>query len=182
MSSLSRASRWALVPALGTFLGQAPASAEEAQPRWATSAVVGPTLLLRSKSKAVGHLLKPHSLLSARRTLWPRLEVGGALTAILDSSEHYRVLGGLALARYAIVDGPGFSLGATAALGLGYDADILHKDLKASSTVIPYGYLATDGRWTLGRRWQLGAEAGWENLSMLRLGVLVGFRWGKELP
>lgn len=151
-------------------------------PAWTADATLGPTLLLRSKSKAVGHLLKPHLVATVRRTVLPGLTLGGGVSAILDSSEHYRVLGALAVARYAVVDGPGFSFGPSLALGLGYDADILHDDLRASGKVAPYGFLAADARWNLGTRWQLGAELGWENLSMLRLGLLVGMRWGKELP
>jgi hypothetical protein len=160
-----------------------PASLAKAdEPAWVADATVGPTLLLRSKSKAVGHLFKPHLAATVRRTVLPGLSVGGGVTAILDTSKHYRVLGGLAVARYAVVNGPVFSFGPSVGLGLGYDADILHDDLSASGKVLPYGFLAADARWNLGTRWQLGTELGWENLSMLRLGLLVGMRWGKELP
>lgn len=138
---------------------------------------VGPVFLLRSRSKAVGHAWKPMARVGVRTTLRPRLEVGGTVSGLLDGSEHYRVLGLLAHGRFALLQRPGFSLGASLALGAGYDADILHADLEGDS-VVPYGFFAVDGRWELGRRWLLGVEAGWENVSILRLGLLVGIRLG----
>jgi hypothetical protein len=95
---------------------------------------------------------------------------------VIDGSAHYRVMGGLAQGRLALWQRPAFSLGAAAALGLGHNADILHADLRASNPVAPYGFLALDGRWSIGERGLLGIEAGWENLSIARLGLLVGAR------
>lgn len=114
--------------------------------------------------------------LGLKAALPPRLEVGGSISGVIDGSEHYRVLGGLAQARLALWQGPAFSLGATAALGLGYNADILHAGLRASAPVVPYGFAAVDGRWSIGERGLLGVEAGWENVSIARIGLLVGVR------
>jgi hypothetical protein len=138
---------------------------------------VGPAMLLKTKSKAPAHLLKPALRLGVRWQLCDRLEIGGALTGLVSTSEHYRVLGVLGHARYALWQRPRFDLGVSAALGAGTDADILHKDLKASGTILPYGFVALDGRWALGQNWLLGAEVGFENLGMLRLGLLFGRRW-----
>jgi hypothetical protein len=104
----------------------------------------------------------------------PGVELGGSLSGVIDTSEHYRVLGGLAHGRLALWQRPAFSLGAALALGLGYNADILHADLQAGAPLLPYGFVALDGRWLLGERYLLGVEAGWENLTIARLGLLIG--------
>jgi hypothetical protein len=160
----------ALVVALA---GSAPARA--ARPL-VLDAQVGPAFLMKSRSRAIGHAFKPIGRLGLRAVLVPRLEVGGSISGVIDGSEHYRVLGGLAQARLALWQRPAFSLGATAALGLGYNADVLHADLRAGAPVVPYGLLALDGRWSIGERGLLGVEAGWENLSIPRIGLLVGVR------
>jgi hypothetical protein len=139
---------------------------------------IGPALLLRSRSRAIGHGVKPIARLGLRTQIAPRLEVGGSVSALLDPSEHYRVLGGLATARFALWQRSAFSLGAALGLGAGHDADILHSDLDADAPVAPYGTVAFDARWRIGDRWLLGAETGWDNLSIVRIGVLVGFRFG----
>jgi hypothetical protein len=138
---------------------------------------VGPGFLMKSRSRAIGHGFKPVARLGLRLTLMPRLELGGAVSGLVDSSEHYRVLGAFALGRFALWQRPAFSLGAGLALGAGYNADILHADLSAGAPVVPYGFLALDARWSIADRWLLGAEAGWENLSIARLGLLFGFRF-----
>lgn len=139
---------------------------------------LGPALLLQSRSRAIGHGVKPTARLGIRTQIAPRLEVGGALSALLDTSEHYRVLGGLATARFALWRRPAFSLGAALGLGAGYNADILHSDLDSDAPVAAYGMVAFDARWQLGARWLIGAEAGWDNLSIVRIGALVGLRFG----
>jgi hypothetical protein len=139
-------------------------------------AQLGPAFLMKSRSRAIGHAFKPIGRLGLRAQLVPRLEVGGSVSGVVDASEHYRVIGGLAHARFALWQRPALSVGAAAALGLGYNADILHADLRARAPVAPYGCLALDGRWSIGERGLLGVEAGWENLSIVRLGLLVGAR------
>jgi len=138
---------------------------------------VGPAFLTRSRSHAIGHAFKPAARLGLRAAFTPRLELGGAVSGIVDGNEHYRVVGGLAHARLAVWKGPVFSTGVGAALGAGNDADILHTDLRATSTVRPYGFLALDARWTVADRWLVGLEAGWEDLAILRVGVTLGVRW-----
>lgn len=138
---------------------------------------IGPAFLMKSRSSAIGHSLKPMGRVGLRVALLPRVEVGVSASGIVDSSEHYRVLGALAHGRLALVHRPAFSLGAALGLGAGYDADILHGDLTATAPVAPYGFLAIDARWTVGGRWLIGAEAGWDNLSILRLGLVVGLRF-----
>lgn len=154
-------------------------------PAWAVGPLVldgqaGPAFLMKSRSRAIGHGFKPMARLGLRVEPWPRLEVGGAVSGLVDGSEHYRVLGALAHGRFALWQRPAFSLGAGLALGAGYDADILHADLRSGGAVLPYGFLAVDARWAPGDRWLLGVEAGWENLSIVRLGLLVGVRLGER--
>jgi hypothetical protein len=139
---------------------------------------IGSALLLQSRSQAIGHGVKPTARLGLRTQIAPRLEVGGSLSALLDTSEHYRVLGGLATARFALWRRPAFSVGAGLGLGAGYNADILHSDLDAEAPVAPYGTVAFDARWRIRDRWLIGAEAGWDNLSMVRIGMLVGYHLG----
>lgn len=160
--------------------GATPVSAVRAEPALIIDGQVGPAFLGRSRSSAVGHAFKPAARLGVRLPLSRRVEAGAAVSGIvdLDGSDHYRVLGALGHARLAVWEGSTFSLGTAAALGVGYDADILHRDLQADAPVIPYGFLAIDGRWNVGRNLLLGTEAAWENLSIIRLGLLVGLRLG----
>jgi hypothetical protein len=147
----------------------------ERQP-WTFDARVGPALLLKSQSHAPRHLLKPDLRLGGRIAWSERWELGAAVDALLDSSEHYRVLGLMAQARFApLVVGP-FSLGASGALGVGYDADILHASLEANGRVAPYGFVALDGRCQVGR-WLVGAEGALQNFAIVQLGALVGVRF-----
>jgi len=152
-------------------------SAARAENAFVLDGQVGPAFLTKSRSRAIGHGFKPVARLGLRMSLTPRLEVGGAVSGIVDSSEHYRVLGGLAAGRFALWQRPVFSLGAVLGLGAGYDADILHADLEADAAIAPYGFLAVDARWSIGERWLVGLEAGWENVSILRLGLLWGYRF-----
>lgn len=140
---------------------------------------VGPAFLLRSQSHAIGHAFKPVARFGLRWTLSERVEVGGAISGLLDVSEHYRVVGTFVHGRLALWKRRSFSLGGGLALGAGYNADILHADLQAGrSPVAPYGFVALDARWSIAGRWLVGTEAGWENLSILRLGLLFGFEFG----
>jgi hypothetical protein len=139
-------------------------------------AQAGPAFLMKSRSRAIGHAFKPVGRLGLRTAYVPRLELGGSVSGVIDGSEHYRVLGGLGHVRLALWQRPAFSLGAGLAVGVGYNADILHGDLQASVPLAPYGFVALDGRWSLGERYLLGVEAGWENLSIARLGLLIGAR------
>jgi hypothetical protein len=148
-----------------------------AERRWLVDLQVGPAFLMRSQSHAIGHAFKPMARVGVRYTLTPRIEAGGTLTGLVDADEHYRVWGALAHGRLALWQRPAFSAGAALALGAGYNADILHTDLRAgASPVVPYGFVAVDARWSIGERWLVGAEAGWENLSIVRLGALFGVR------
>jgi hypothetical protein len=164
---------------LGLLVAMA-GDAGDAERRLVADGQVGPAFLLRSQSHAVGHAFKPMARLGLRWALSPRVEVGGTISGLLDASEHYRVVGALAHGRLALWKRPTFSLGGGLALGAGYDADILHTDLRAGHPpVVPYGFVALDARWSIAGRWLLGAEAGWDNLSILRLGLLFGFELGR---
>jgi hypothetical protein len=160
---------------IGVAASTAPASAERVL---VLDGRIGPALLLQSQSRAIGHGVKPSAQLGLRTQLAPRLEIGGAISALLDTSHHYRVLGGLAVARFAVWQRPVFSAGATLGLGAGYNADILHADLDAEAPIAPYATVALDARWWLGQRWLIGVEAGWDNLSIVRIAALVGVRFG----
>lgn len=140
--------------------------------------VLGPAYLIESRSHAPSHLFKPILRLDLRAELAPRLEVGGGAIALLDSSEHYRVLGGGGRARIAVLQTARFSLGGAAALGAGYGADIFEADLSTERTIEPYWVVSLDGRWAVAGRWLVGVEAGWHNAALLYLGAVVGARLG----
>jgi hypothetical protein len=144
----------------------------------AIGGALGPAYLAKSRSNTLSHLFKPLLRLDLRAELAPRLEAGAGVVAQLASSEHYRVLGGLGLARFAVVRSARFSLGGSAGLGLGHDADILHGDLSADGRIAPYWLVGIDGRWALGERWRVGVEVGWQNAALLHLGLVVGRRLG----
>jgi hypothetical protein len=158
------------------------ASAAQAGPPLVLDSQIGPAFLMKSRSKSIGHGFKPMARVGLRVPILPRLEVGATLSGLVDASEHYRVLGLMAHGRFGLWQRPRFSLGAQLALGAGYNADILHADLSASAPVVPYGFVAFDARWALGDRWLCGVEAGSENLSMARIGLLVGFRFDGAPP
>lgn len=154
------------------------AEAAPAPPALIVDASAGPAYLPRSRSHAVPHLFKPAARFGVRLAWTPRLELGGALLGLVDSNDHYRVLGAIAQARWALWAGTAFQVGASAGLGAGHDADILHTDLRADGEVAAYGVVAVDARWSLGRQWLLGVEASTTNLAVAQLGALVGFRFG----
>ncbi len=171
--------------ALLCLTGHPPAAAAEADPDAAAGHTarrplvidlrLGAAMLTRSRSKALGNLIKPDARLGARFELRPGLEVGGAITGLIVGSEHYRVLGALAHARYAAWRSARVSLGVAIGLGAGYDADILHTSLHAPNKLAPYGFIAADGRFSLGAgSWFVGAELSWQNLAMVQLGAAVG--------
>jgi hypothetical protein len=143
-------------------------------PQWTVDARVGPALLLRSQSHALRHVLKPDLRLGARIGYRERWEFGAAVDALVDGSEHYRVLGLMGQARFAVLQAAAFSLGVSAALGAGYDADILHSSLQADGRVAPYYFAALDGRWRVSR-WLVGVEAGYQNAAILQGGLLLGY-------
>jgi hypothetical protein len=154
-------------------------TAEATSPTTRRSLIVdlrlGVAMLTRSRSKALGNLIKPDARVGARFELRPGLEIGGAITALIVGSEHYRVLGALAHARYAAWRSARVSLGVAIALGAGYDADILHTSLHAANKLAPYGFIAADGRFRPGAGpWFVGAELAWQNLAMVQLGAAVG--------
>ncbi len=153
------------------------ASPVQAGPPLVLDSQIGPAFLMKSRSKSIGHGFKPMARVGLRVPVLPRMEVGAALSGLVDASEHYRVLGLMAHGRFALWQRLTFSLGAQLALGAGYNADILHTDLSARAPIVPYGFVAVDARWTLGNRWLLGVEAGSENLSIARFGLLVGYRF-----
>jgi hypothetical protein len=159
---------------LVAVLGRQSARAEDAL---VLDGQFGPALLTKSRSRAIGHGFKPVARLGLRFPAGRQLELGGALSGVVDASEHYRVLGVVAHARLALWRRPAFSFGAGVAFGAGYNADILHAALRADAPLIPYGFLALDARWSLGERWLVGVEGGWENLSIARLGLLFGFQF-----
>jgi len=132
---------------------------------------LGPTMLLNSQSKALGHLFKPLVRLATRVEVTNRFEAGAALLGILDTNENYRVAGMLATGRFAAVSLPRFSAGLGFGIGAGYGANILDEDLFMSDPVVPYGYLSADARWRVGDMWALGVEGAWENISMVSLGM-----------
>lgn len=132
---------------------------------------VGPTLLVNSRSKSLGHLLKPLVRLATRVEVTKGFEVGAALLSILDTSEHYRVAGMLASGRWAVLNWPRFSAGVGFGFGAGYGADILDSDLYMRNLIVPYGYLSVDARWRVGEMWAMGLEGAWENGSMYSLGL-----------
>jgi hypothetical protein len=163
-------------PIIAVVWGLEGAPAADAR-HYVVDGTAGPAFLTTSRSRAIGHGFKPMARFGLRLEVRPRLELGAAISALVDGNEHYRVLGALAHGRFALWQRPTFSLGVALALGAGYDADILHGDLRGGSGVLPYGFVAVDGRWLLLGRGLVGVEAGAENLSIIRLGVLIGFLW-----
>ena len=166
--------RWLAVPLVLGLAAPALADASAV----VVDAAAGPAYLTNSRSHTLSHLFKPVVRLGVRQELGDRAEVGGALVGLLDASQHYRVLGALGQARYALLNSARFSLGAAAGLGLGHDADILNEDLAADRRVAPYWLVGVDGRWILARRWLLGIEAAWQNAAVLQVGLVAGSRFG----
>jgi hypothetical protein len=156
-------------------LGAPPARAEPERALIA-DAVLSAAFLGESESHAIGHAFKPAARVGVRAAVGRRWELGGALSGIVDASEHYRVVGALAQGRGAIWQGEVFSFGAALALGLGRDADVLRDGLRGTDGLLAYGFAALDARWTIASRWLIGAEAAWENVSIARVGLVLGVR------
>ena len=150
-----------------------PAAVNSSAQRFTVDARLGPAFLLRSQSHAVRYLLKPDLRLGARIGWKERWEFGAAVNALLDGSEHYRVLGLMGQVRFAAVQLSLFSLGLSGAFGAGYDADILHSSLQADGRVAPYYVVGLDGRWRIGR-FLLGVEGAYQNAGVIQAGLLVG--------
>lgn len=166
--------------ALGLWATDGPAQAQEHPPdgpRWLAELQLGGAHLMHTRSNAVGHLFKPQLSVSLRHQVGCRYELGGSLLALLDENEHYRVLGVQATARRDLWMGRAFSWGVLLSLGAGYNADILHRDLKAGAPLALYGSLATDVNWRLHGAWQLGARVGLLNVALINLGLTVGRRF-----
>jgi hypothetical protein len=148
----------------------------EAEPRpWVLGARLGYAWFIRSRSLSLQHLFKPSIQLSAAQRVLPRLDVGVALGAVLESDDNYGVWGAYALGRYTLVRGSSLQLGAHLALGVGHNAPILHDDLRASALLLPYASLGVDVSWRLTDDVRLGLELANETLSVLHLGVVT--RW-----
>jgi len=162
-----------LVAGLVSALAFPLAASESSSVReFVADARLGPALLLRSQSHALRYLWKPDLRLGARVAWNDRWEFGAALDALLDASAHYRVLGLMAHARFAPIRVASFSLGASAGLGAGYDADILHSSLVGTERVVPYEFLALDARWHIHRAF-LGAEVAYQSFALVQAGVVV---------
>jgi hypothetical protein len=148
----------------------------EAEPRpWVLGARLGYAGFIRSRSLALQHLFKPSVQLSAARRVLPRLDVGMALGAVLDTDDNYGVWGAYALGRYTFVRASSLQLAAHLALGVGHDAPILHDDLRASALLLPYASLGIDVSWRLTDDVSLGLELANETLGVMHLGVVT--RW-----
>jgi hypothetical protein len=138
----------------------------------------GPGLMMRSQSKALGHLFKPVVSLTVGWQVTERWQLGPGLIGVTSGNEHYRFLGLFARARRLLWDGKRLTWGASLALGGARDADILHRDLRANRSLTVHGAFASDLRWRWGPTWQTGLELGWENLAIARLGLVVSRAWG----
>jgi hypothetical protein len=102
--------------------------------------------------------------------------MGGQVVALLDTSRNYRVLGVLALARYAMWVGPRFSMGASLGIGPGYDANILRNGLSGGEGVALYGRMGVDARWRLGENHFLGVHLGSTNAATADVAFVAGLR------
>jgi hypothetical protein len=147
-----------------------------AEPAVVADLATGPAYVTTSRSHALEHVVRPAARLGLRVELTPAFELGVAVSGLLVADAHHRVTGTLVHARHALVRRARFSAGVALAIGLGPDADILHDDLRADAGIRPYGFLAIDARWHLGDRYRLGAEVAWEDLSLLRAGLVLGVR------
>ncbi len=142
---------------------------------WSLHLDLDTALFLHSRSKAIGHLLKPAARLTIERP-WrqgpvPKLRVGAQAFAILDTSSHYRVWALALSALYPLVEGSRFELSANASVGASLNADILHSDLKAGVPVLPYAAIGLRGAWKLSTEFHLGVQLYWSELSIVSLGL-----------
>lgn len=133
---------------------------------------VGPALMLKSKSHALGQFLQPVATLSVTVSWRTKFSLGGEVLALLDNNEHYRVIGAMASGTYTFLQGPRFGMGARLGVGLGNDADILNADLRGGSVAI-YATAGFIAQWSVGGAWFLGVQVDTLNLATARLSPFV---------
>ena len=126
--------------------------------------------MLRSKSKALSQFIQPVATLSVRWAWRAHFELGAQLLGLLNTNEHYRVLGGLAIGRYQLWQTAAFSTGIDAAIGIGKDADILNGDLRGNGLGV-YATSGLYGRWLVGEGLWIGADVDTLNLATVRVAV-----------
>ena len=137
---------------------------------------VGPALMLKSKSRALGQFLQPVASVFVTVPWRSRFTVGGEVVALLDTNEHYRVIGALASGGYSFLQRPRFGMDAQLGLGLGNDADILNTDLRGGSVAI-YATAGFKAHWSVGDAWLLGVNLDTLNLATARLAPFVARRF-----
>ncbi len=146
------------------------------KPGWELSGRAGAAALLQSRSIALEHVVKPSVALRLGTEIVPRLEVGGALSAVVTTDDNYGVWAGYAHGRYRLLGSEAWQWGLSLGVGLGHNAPILHDDLRADLPVLPYAMLSTDVLWSLGSNTWLGVELANEQLSVLHLGAALRWR------
>jgi hypothetical protein len=76
--------------------------------------------------------------------------------------------------RYAVFWGQRYRLVATAGLGVGHNAEILHRDLTAGPPVIPAFFAGLENSWRIGPV-ELGVRLSWFSLSTAHLALACGW-------
>jgi hypothetical protein len=127
----------------------------------------------QARSFALSHRVKPGVRLAWQRELWPKLHVGPALGGVVTGNENYFVSGVYALANYSAVESPSFVFEVLLGLGAGYNAPILHGDLKAGFPLVPYAYVGLLGGLRVSQTWVLGLELGGEQITVVDLGLTL---------
>jgi len=130
----------------------------------------------RSRSHALPHFLKPAFRLDYSRSLNARWELGFSLKGVGTTNANYGVWSTLGQLGYALVLGNDFRLVALLGLGAGYNAPILHSDLKAGFPIIPYAALGLEPRWRVGQSMELGVSLESEQLTVIQLAMLLSYR------
>jgi hypothetical protein len=136
---------------------------------------LGIAAFLNSRSLALEHTVKQSAALSISRTVIPDLELGGALAGVATTDSNYGVWSVGALGRYQVYRNPALQLALGLYLGVGHNAPILHDDLKADLSVVPYAALQFDSLWKIGNDWWLGPALSFEQLSVLHLAAQLRF-------
>lgn len=137
---------------------------------------IGPALMLKSKSLALGQFVQPVATVSVTFPWRTRFAVGGEVLTLLESNEHYRVFGVMASGSYAFLQGPRFGVAPQLGIGLGRDADILNADLRGGSVAI-YATAGLKAQWSVGDKWLLGLQVDTLNLATARLAAFVARRF-----